>query len=156
MRKLLFYFTLCVFNLDIWFNMVRLPFVIKCIRCKSQIFQLKEIDPIFEYSCINFLLAPSLVQNSLIPPEHWSSLVEHCVLVHQSVIDYSIWFLQRLRRHNHVTPKNYLDFITCYLKLLKEKNVYILSLVSKRIAGSGLLLFSRSITVIVRVAYTRL
>ncbi|KAK3777975.1 hypothetical protein RRG08_038771 [Elysia crispata] len=84
------------------------------------------------YSVASVMISP---ENSLIPPEHWSSLVEHCVLVHQSVIDYSIWFLQRLRRHNHVTPKNYLDFITCYLKLLKEKNVYILSLCERLHGG---------------------
>ncbi|GFR93516.1 dynein heavy chain 10, axonemal, partial [Elysia marginata] len=84
------------------------------------------------FSVASVMISP---ENTLIPPEHWENLVEHCVLVHQSVIDYSIWFLQRLRRHNHVTPKNYLDFITCYLKLLNEKNLYILSLCERLQGG---------------------
>ncbi|CAL1543933.1 unnamed protein product, partial [Lymnaea stagnalis] len=65
--------------------------------------------------------------NQLIPQNHREDIVGHCVMVHQSVNDYSARFLQRLRRYNFVTPKNYLDFITCYLRLLKEKDLYILS-----------------------------
>ncbi|RUS75419.1 hypothetical protein EGW08_016830, partial [Elysia chlorotica] len=84
------------------------------------------------YSVASVMISPD---NTLIPPDYWDSLVEHCVLVHQSVIDYSTWFLQRLRRHNHVTPKNYLDFITCYLKLLNDKNLYILSLCERLQGG---------------------
>ncbi|GFO07645.1 dynein heavy chain 10, axonemal [Plakobranchus ocellatus] len=84
------------------------------------------------YSVASVMISP---ENKLIPEEHWENLVEHCVLVHQSVIDYSLWFLQRLRRYNYVTPKNYLDFITCYLKLLNDKNVYILSLCERLQGG---------------------
>uniref|UniRef100_A0A3Q3E3F5 Dynein axonemal heavy chain 10 n=1 Tax=Labrus bergylta TaxID=56723 RepID=A0A3Q3E3F5_9LABR len=35
-------------------------------------------------------------------------------------------FLQKLRRCNFVTPKNYLDFINAYTNLLEEKDQYIL------------------------------
>ena len=69
-------------------------------------------------------------QNSLIAEEHRDSVVEHIVLVHTSVVDYSKQFLQRLRRSNFVTPKNYLDFINTYLKLLQDKDKFILSQVS--------------------------
>lgn len=47
-------------------------------------------------------------------------------MVHKSVGDFSMKFLQKLRRSNHVTPKNYLDFIHTYSRLLKEKNEFIL------------------------------
>ncbi|XP_059138610.1 dynein axonemal heavy chain 10-like [Physella acuta] len=65
--------------------------------------------------------------NQLIPGEYIEDIVAHCVMVHQSVNDFSLLFLQRWRRYNYVTPKNYLDFIFCYLRLLKEKDLYILS-----------------------------
>lgn len=51
-------------------------------------------------------------------------------MVHQKVGEYSKIFLQRLRRNNYVTPKNYLDFINSYLRLLEEKDKYILAQVS--------------------------
>lgn len=51
-------------------------------------------------------------------------LVEHVVLVHESVGEFSKQFLQKLRRSNYVTPKNYLDFINTYSKLLDEKTQY--------------------------------
>ena len=52
-------------------------------------------------------------------------VVEHIVLVHTSVGEYSKLFAQRLRRSNYVTPKNYLDFINTYLKLLQDKDNFI-------------------------------
>lgn len=57
----------------------------------------------------------------MIPEEHIENLVEHVVLVHGSVGEFSKQFLQKLRRSNYVTPKNYLDFINTYSKLLDEK-----------------------------------
>ncbi|XP_023379661.1 dynein heavy chain 10, axonemal-like, partial [Pteropus vampyrus] len=65
-----------------------------------------------------------LGDNLMIPAEYTESLVEHVVLVHQSVGEFSIQFLQKLRRSNYVTPKNYLDFINTYSKLLDEKTQY--------------------------------
>lgn len=47
-------------------------------------------------------------------------------MVHGSVGDYSKMFLQKLRRSNYVTPKNYLDFISTYANLLEDKDQYIL------------------------------
>ncbi|XP_033076049.1 dynein heavy chain 10, axonemal [Trachypithecus francoisi] len=62
--------------------------------------------------------------NPMIPAENIENVVKHVVLVHQSVGHYSKQFLQKLRRSNYVTPKNYLDFIHSYSKLLDEKTQY--------------------------------
>jgi len=43
------------------------------------------------------------------------------VKVHSSVVQYSNQFEQELRRSNHVTPKNYLDYISTYREQLKAK-----------------------------------
>ena len=48
------------------------------------------------------------------------------VHVHLSVGDYSKDFLQKLRRVNHITPKNYLDFVSTYTSLLQEKDKFVL------------------------------
>lgn len=62
----------------------------------------------------------------MIPKEHAPAVIEHVCMVHKSVGEYSILFLQKLRRSNFVTPKNYLDFISTYSSLLQEKDQYIL------------------------------
>ncbi|MBZ3878788.1 Dynein heavy chain 10, axonemal [Sciurus carolinensis] len=65
-----------------------------------------------------------LGDNPMIPGENIEDLVEHVVLVHESVGEFSKQFLQKLRRSNYVTPKNYLDFINMYSKLLDEKTQF--------------------------------
>ncbi|XP_061907301.1 dynein axonemal heavy chain 10-like isoform X1 [Entelurus aequoreus] len=75
-----------------------------------------------------------LGESEMIPREHAHSVIEHVCMVHKSVGDYSILFLQKLRRANYVTPKNYLDFISTYSSLLKEKDEYILAQ-CKRLEG---------------------
>ncbi|CAF3538826.1 unnamed protein product [Rotaria sordida] len=60
--------------------------------------------------------------NEFIPKQHRQAIVTHMVMVHQSVEHYSEQFAKKLRRHNFTTPKNYLDFISTYLKLLERKN----------------------------------
>lgn len=62
----------------------------------------------------------------MIPEVHSEAVISHVCMVHGSVGDYSKQFLQKLRRYNYVTPKNYLDFINTYSKLLEEKDQYIL------------------------------
>ncbi|XP_010134250.1 PREDICTED: dynein heavy chain 10, axonemal, partial [Buceros rhinoceros silvestris] len=75
-----------------------------------------------------YAVAQSFVgNNTRIPSESSKSVIEHMVVVHESVGDFSMRFLQKLRRSNHVTPKNYLDFIHTYSRLLKEKNEFILA-----------------------------
>ncbi|XP_064322361.1 dynein axonemal heavy chain 10 [Phalacrocorax carbo] len=75
-----------------------------------------------------YAVAQSFVGNSRrIPSESSKSVIEHMVMVHETVGDFSKRFLQKLRRSNHVTPKNYLDFMHTYSKLLEEKNEFILA-----------------------------
>lgn len=73
----------------------------------------------------------------MIPSEKLEDLVEHVVLVHQSVGEFSKQFQQKLRRSNYVTPKNYLDFINTYSKLLDEKTQYNIGEQGEVGAGQG-------------------
>ena len=77
----------------------------------------------------------SNTQNDLIPEAHQPSVVEHVVHVHLSVGQFSKQFQQKLRRSNHVTPKNYLDFISSYTRLLREKDKYICDQCSRLSGG---------------------
>lgn len=88
--------------------------VIGVLWKKPQIFE------IFYFFC------PILGKNPRIPPENFQAVIDHMVMVHESVGDFSKKFLEKLRRRNHVTPKNYLDFLNTYAKLLEEKNEFIL------------------------------
>ncbi|XP_010291294.1 PREDICTED: dynein heavy chain 10, axonemal, partial [Phaethon lepturus] len=95
-----------------------------------------------------YAVAQSFVGNSTrIPSEHSKSVIEHMVMVHESVGDFSKRFLQKLRRSNHVTPKNYLDFIHTYSKLLEEKNEFILAQ-CKRLDGGLVKLKEASIQLV--------
>ncbi|XP_072367150.1 dynein axonemal heavy chain 10 isoform X2 [Scyliorhinus torazame] len=75
-----------------------------------------------------------LGKNPMIPTEHFENVIDHVVMVHGSVEVYSLLFLQKLRRSNYVTPKNYLDFIATYARLLDEKDQFILAQ-CKRLEG---------------------
>ncbi|OMJ95933.1 hypothetical protein SteCoe_485 [Stentor coeruleus] len=44
-----------------------------------------------------------------------------CVFIHESVIEVSEEFSQVLNRKVYITPKSYLDMISCYFKILQEK-----------------------------------
>ncbi len=59
-------------------------------------------------------------QEEALEAEVRSSIVSHMVLVHQSVRTFSTKFQEQLRRHNYVTPKNYLDFIHNYKHALAD------------------------------------
>ena len=76
-----------------------------------------------------------LSQNEMIPEQLKEQIVEHVVSVHQSVGNYSSDFDKKLRRINHVTPKNYLDFTTRYMSLLDEKDKEILRLCDRLDGG---------------------
>lgn len=67
-----------------------------------------------------------LGESPMIPEAHSEAVISHICMVHSSVAEYSKKFLQKLRRYNYVTPKNYLDFINTYSNLLEEKDQYIL------------------------------
>ena len=51
---------------------------------------------------------------------HRIPITEHIVMVHLSVQDYSDEFMQKYKRPNFSTPKNYLDFIKSYSDLLTK------------------------------------
>jgi len=55
-----------------------------------------------------------------LPEEKKVEIVNHFVLVHTSVQDYSKEFELQLKRKNYSTPKNYLDFLSNYRKLLEN------------------------------------
>ncbi|XP_029909103.1 dynein heavy chain 10, axonemal [Myripristis murdjan] len=75
-----------------------------------------------------------LGENPMIPESHCAAVIAHVCMVHGSVGEYSKMFLQKLRRSNYVTPKNYLDFLSTYSNLLKDKDQYILAQ-CKRLEG---------------------
>ncbi|XP_063051673.1 dynein axonemal heavy chain 10 [Engraulis encrasicolus] len=72
--------------------------------------------------------------NPMVPEGLATSVIDHVCMVHASVGNYSKMFLQKLRRSNYVTPKNYLDFISTYSNLLDDKDKYILAQ-CKRLEG---------------------
>ncbi|XP_047141246.1 dynein axonemal heavy chain 10 isoform X1 [Hydra vulgaris] len=84
-----------------------------------------------------------LANNQLIPDEHFDNVISHVVRVHETVGDYSVMYLRKLRRLNFVTPKNYLDFVNTYTKLLREKDTYVLEQ-CHRLDGGLSKLFSAS------------
>ncbi|KAJ3336288.1 Dynein heavy chain 10, axonemal, partial [Gonapodya sp. JEL0774] len=66
-------------------------------------------------------VADAFLPEDAIPSEMRQSVVEHMVKVHLSVGDSSQQYLQRYRRYNFVTPKNYLDYISTYNSILKTQ-----------------------------------
>ncbi len=65
-------------------------------------------------------VADAFLKEELIPAENKDALVTHMVKVHLSVSELSAEFQQKFRRFNFVTPKNYLDYINTYNKLLQD------------------------------------
>ncbi|XP_043967273.1 dynein axonemal heavy chain 10 [Gambusia affinis] len=75
-----------------------------------------------------------LGENPMIPDSLSVAVIDYVCMVHTNVEEYSKIFLQKLRRYNFVTPKNYLDFINTYSTLLEDKDKYILAQ-CKRLEG---------------------
>ena len=65
------------------------------------------------YTVARTILSPD---NKLIPLEHHANLIDHMVQVHRSVEKYSQEFLTKCRRHNFVTPRHFLDYISNFSK----------------------------------------
>lgn len=59
-------------------------------------------------------VASFFLQEEKLPDDLRPEILNHIVETHQSVGSYSERFKATLRRDNHVTPKNYLDFIETY------------------------------------------
>uniref|UniRef100_A0A7S3YCE3 AAA+ ATPase domain-containing protein n=1 Tax=Lotharella globosa TaxID=91324 RepID=A0A7S3YCE3_9EUKA len=67
------------------------------------------------------VVAEHFLKEEKLPEAHKRNIVEHMVDVHLKVQNYSKKFQLELRRSNHVTPKNYLDYINAYRLTLKDK-----------------------------------
>ena len=61
-----------------------------------------------------FKVAEYFLRDEALPDSDRPAITQHMVHVHQSVVLASRRFEAELRRHNYVTPKNYLDFIANY------------------------------------------
>uniref|UniRef100_A0A182IR22 AAA+ ATPase domain-containing protein n=1 Tax=Anopheles atroparvus TaxID=41427 RepID=A0A182IR22_ANOAO len=72
-----------------------------------------------------------LTDHPKIPENYRDPIIAHIVHVHQSLKDYILQYLMKLRRKNFVTPKHYLDFINTYLKLIEEKDNFIMQQCSR-------------------------
>ena len=59
-----------------------------------------------------------LADEAALAPAAKPEIVAHMMLVHRSVRGMAARFVERLRRHTYVTPKNYLDFIATYKRSL--------------------------------------
>ncbi|KAI0242051.1 dynein heavy chain [Massospora cicadina] len=55
------------------------------------------------------------------PPTHRDALINAFVFVHMTLYDVNAKLSKRQGRHNHVTPRHYLDFINHYVRLHNEK-----------------------------------
>jgi dynein heavy chain 1 len=64
---------------------------------------------------------PIVYENLAQPPSHRSAMVNAFISVHQSIYDINRRLAERQGRHNHVTPRHYLDFINQYVHLFNEK-----------------------------------
>ncbi|XP_058060896.1 dynein axonemal heavy chain 10 [Anopheles bellator] len=67
-----------------------------------------------------------LADHPKIPDTYREPIINHVVHVHQSLKDYTLQYRLKLRRRNFVTPKHYLDYISTYLKLIEEKDNFIM------------------------------
>eukprot|EP00961_Rhodomonas_salina_P138635 1865069-Rhodomonas_salina.2 len=66
-------------------------------------------------------VATKFLESVDIPEENRAHITKHMMFVHQSVVDSSRDFELQLRRHNYVTPKNYLNYISSYKLQLASK-----------------------------------
>ncbi len=67
------------------------------------------------------------VADAFVVDDNWtegvhSSIVEHMVYAHTTVVKYADQFVQQMRRHYAVTPADYLDFIRNYHNGLKDNS----------------------------------
>ncbi len=63
-------------------------------------------------------VADIYLADETLPDEHRVGIIQHMVHAHRSVVEMSDRYRVELRRNNYVTPKNYLDFISNYRRLL--------------------------------------
>jgi dynein heavy chain, axonemal len=95
------------------------------------------IDWIFSWpkQALKSVAKVHILENRKIPDYLKDSINEHVVLVHESLQHYTREFFTMLRRRNYITPKNYLDFISTYIRLLDEKSSFITKQIVRYIDG---------------------
>ncbi|ESN96268.1 hypothetical protein HELRODRAFT_67881 [Helobdella robusta] len=64
-------------------------------------------------------------ETNIIPVNHQTDVIQIAIYVHFSAIQASVNFWEKQRRRNYISPKNYLDFLATYIKLVKEQYSYI-------------------------------
>jgi dynein heavy chain len=79
-------------------------------------------------------VAEYFLREETLPEECRAGVTEHMVHVHTSVVTASNRFELELKRHNYVTPKNYLDFISNYRSQLASQRRGITTR-AKRLGG---------------------
>jgi dynein heavy chain len=80
-------------------------------------------------------VASHFLQNVTLEDEMLPKVTDHIVMIHLSVQKYSADFEQVYKRKNYSTPKNYLDFISNYMKFLTDKRKNIDSSVTRLEGG---------------------
>eukprot|EP00898_Chlorokybus_atmophyticus_P006649 jgi/Chlat1/6986/Chrsp56S00523 len=70
-----------------------------------------------------------------LPVDLRPTVVDHMVMVHESVRKFSADFEQQLRRYNYVTPKNYLDFVNNYRSALDDNRRLIAEMCNRLDGG---------------------
>jgi dynein heavy chain len=75
-----------------------------------------------------------LAEETGIANEHRTAVTEHMVMVHMNVLTYATKYREELRRFYYVTPKNYLDYIQNYRRMLRESGRKINKAI-KRLGG---------------------
>nr|CCC47395.1 putative dynein heavy chain, fragment [Trypanosoma vivax Y486] len=76
-----------------------------------------------------------ILQEEDLPQEIKETIVGHMVHVHMSADDLSVRYQMELKRHNYVTPKNFLGFLANYSRLLITRREDIDDLVRKFAIG---------------------
>ena len=66
----------------------------------------------------------ALQDNELGIEKFFDGVTEMFKIIHQSVEKISVRYLDELRRHNYVTPTSYLELLSCYQSILKERTDY--------------------------------
>eukprot|EP00742_Colponemidia_sp_Colp-10_P004363 GILJ01004656.1.p1 GENE.GILJ01004656.1~~GILJ01004656.1.p1 ORF type:complete len:2862 (-),score=582.32 GILJ01004656.1:82-7611(-) len=79
-------------------------------------------------------VATQFLADENLPETSRNDIIEHIVLVHTSVLSYSVDFEARMRRKNHSTPKNFLDYISNYRNQL-QSNRFNVDQLTKRLDG---------------------
>eukprot|EP00892_Ulva_mutabilis_P000668 jgi/Ulvmu1/10601/UM065_0057.1 len=79
-------------------------------------------------------VATNFIASEELPGQVKTQIVQHMMLVHQSVRSFSTQFHEELRRYNYVTPKSYLDYISNYKTTLAANRTKVCH-TAKRLNG---------------------